>query len=152
MKTHVTKGAELTHEWHVIDAEGVVLGRLASEAANLLRGKHKTNFTTHLDNGDHIVIVNADKVVLSGRKMEQKVWRTHSGYPGGVKRHAYAKLMVEQPEEVIRKAVRGMLPRNGLGRTLLKRVRIYTGAEHPHEAQQPAPFNVTSSRAPRGVA
>ncbi len=152
MKTHVTKGAELTHAWHVIDAEGLVLGRLASEAANLLRGKRKTNFTTHLDNGDHVVIVNADKVVLSGRKLEQKTWRTHSGYPGSVKHRAYSKLMVDQPEEVVRKAVRGMLPRNTLGRNLLKRVRIYRGGEHPHVAQQPAPFQVSSSRTPRGVA
>jgi large subunit ribosomal protein L13 len=149
VKTHVTKGAELTHEWHLIDAEGIVLGRLASEAANLLRAKHKTNFTTHLDNGDHIVIVNADKVILSGRKMEQKVYRRHTGYPGGVRNRAYTQWFAEQPEEVVRKAVRGMLPRNGLGRHLLKRVRIYRGAEHPHAAQQPAPYKVTSSRPPR---
>jgi large subunit ribosomal protein L13 len=149
VKTHVTKGAELTHAWHLIDANGVVLGRLASETANLLRGKHKPNFTTHLDNGDHIVIVNAEKVVLSGRKMEQKVYRRHTGYPGGDRYRAYAQWFAEQPEEVVRKAVRGMLPRNGLGRTLLKRVRIYRGAEHPHVAQQPAPYQVTSSRPPR---
>jgi large subunit ribosomal protein L13 len=151
LKTHVTKGAELTHAWYLIDANGIVLGRLASEAAGLLRAKHKTNFTTYMDNGDHVVIVNADKVLLSGRKIEQKTWRTHSGYPGGVKHRAYSKLMTEQPEEVIRKAVRGMLPRNTLGRNLLKRVRIYKGAEHPHEAQQPAPYKVSSSRTPRGV-
>lgn len=151
MKVHVTKGAELTHDWRLVDADGIVLGRLASEVANLLRGKHKTNYTTHLDNGDHIVVVNADKVVLSGRKLEQKVYRRHTGYPGGVRERVYGKWMAEQPEEVVRKAVRGMLPKNSLGRALLRKVRIYRGAEHPHVAQQPKPYTVASSRTPRGA-
>ncbi len=151
MKVHVTKGAELTHDWHVVDADGVVLGRLASEVANLLRGKHKTNYTPYLDNADHIVVVNADKVVLSGRKLEQKVYRRHTGYPGGVRERGYAQWMAEQPEEVVRKAVRGMLPKNSLGRALLRKVRIYRGAAHPHTAQQPKPYTVASSRTPRGA-
>ncbi len=151
MKVHVTKGAELTHDWHLVDADGVVLGRLASEVANLLRGKHKTNYTPYLDNADHIVVVNADKVVLSGRKLEQKVYRRHTGYPGGVRERGYAQWMAEQPEEVVRKAVRGMLPKNSLGRALLRKVRIYRGAEHPHTAQQPKPYTVASSRTPRGA-
>lgn len=145
MKVHVTKGAELTHDWHLVDADGIVLGRLASEVANLLRGKHKTNYTPYLDNADHIVVVNADKVVLSGRKLEQKVYRRHTGYPGGVRERGYAQWMAEQPEEVVRKAVRGMLPKNSLGRALLRKVRIYRGAEHPHTAQQPKPLDVTKA-------
>jgi len=151
VRTHVTKGGELTHDWRLVDADGIVLGRLASEVANLLRGKHKPNFTTHLDNADHVVIVNAAKVVLSGRKIEQKVWRTHTGYPGGVRVRSYSSLMADRPEEVVRKAVRGMLPKNSLGRALLRKVRIYRGAEHPHVAQQPQPYTVASSRPPRGA-
>ena len=151
MRTHVTKGSELTHDWRLIDADGVVLGRLASEIAGLLRGKHKPNYTPHLDNSDHIVVVNAGKVVLSGRKTEQKVYRRHTGYPGGVKLRAYGSWLVEHPEEVVRKAVRGMLPKNALGRQLLRKVRIYRGAEPPHVAQQPKPYTVESSRPPQGA-
>jgi large subunit ribosomal protein L13 len=150
VRTHVTKGPECAHAWHVIDAEGLVLGRLACETATLLRGKHKPNFTTHLDNGDYVVIVNADKVVLSGRKIEYKERRLHSGFPGGVKVRTYNAWLVDQPEEVVRKAVRGMLPKNRLGRQLLTKVKIYRGAEHPHTAQKPTPYTVKSSRPPRG--
>lgn len=152
MKTHITKGGECTHAWHVIDANGVVLGRLACETASLLRGKHKPNYTTHLDNGDHVVIVNADKVVLSGRKIEYKERRRYSGYPGGMKIRPYSTWLVDRPEEVVRKAVKGMLPKNRLGRQLITKVKIYRGAEHPHTAQQPAPYTVKSSRPPRGRA
>jgi large subunit ribosomal protein L13 len=152
VRTHVTKGSECTHAWHLIDAEGVVLGRLACETASLLRGKHKVNFTHHLDTGDHVIIVNADKIVLSGRKLEYKERRRYSGYPGGMKARAYKTWIVEQPEEVVRKAVRGMLPKNRLGRSLLTKIRIYRGAEHPHVAQKPTPYTVESSRPPRGRA
>ncbi|MFN8178712.1 MAG: 50S ribosomal protein L13 [bacterium] len=152
MRTHVTKGAECIHAWHVIDANGVVLGRLACEAAVLLRGKHKPNFSTHLDNGDCVVIVNADKVVLSGRKIEYKERRRYSGFPGGMKVRPYNTWIVDHPEEVVRKAVRGMLPKNRLGRQLLTKIKIYRGAEHPHTAQQPVPHIVKSSRPPRGRA
>ena len=151
MKVHVTKGAELTHDWHLVDADGIVLGRLASEVANLLRGKHKTNYTPYLDNADHIVVVNAEKVVLSGRKLEQKVYRRHTGYPGGVRERLYGKWLAEHPEDLVRKAVRGMLPKNSLGRALLRHVRIYRGAEHPHTAQMPKPYTVASSRTPRAA-
>ncbi len=151
MKTHVTKGSEITRDWHVIDADGLVLGRLASEAAQLLRGKHKPNYSTHLDTGDHVVIVNAEKIVLSGNKLDQKYRYRHSGYPGGLKATVYRKWLEDQPEEVIRKAVKGMLPRNRLGRQMMTKVKIYAGAEHPHAAQGPKPYEVKSSRTPRAA-
>ena len=146
MKTHVTKGGEIQRDWHVIDADGVVLGRLASEAATLLRGKHKPNYAPNLDGGDHVVIVNADKVVLTGRKLDQKFRYRHTGYPGGLKSTPYRKWLADAPEEVVRKAVRGMLPRNRLGRQMLLKARIYAGADHPHAAQCPKPYQVRSSR------
>ncbi len=151
MKTHVTKASEIRRDWHLIDADGLVLGRMAAEAAILLRGKHKPDYSTHLDGGDHVIIVNADKVVLSGRKLDQKQRSRHSGYPGGMKTKSYRAWMSERPEEVIRKAVRGMLPKNRLGRQMLRKVRIYAGPEHPHSGQDPKPYEVTSSRPPRGV-
>ena len=146
MKTHITKASEIERGWHVIDADGAVLGRLASEAAQLLRGKHKPNYSPHLDTGDHVIIVNAEKIVLTGKKAEQKHRWKYSGYPGGMKLTPYSKWMAAQPEEVVRKAVKGMLPRNRLGRAMLKKVRIYAGAEHPHEAQVPAGYELKSGR------
>jgi large subunit ribosomal protein L13 len=146
LKTHVTKASEIERHWHVIDAEGVVLGRLASEAAQLLRGKHKPNYSPHLDTGDHVIIVNADKVVLTGQKADQKYRWSFSGFPGGMKLTPYRKFMADQPEEVVRKAVKGMLPRNRLGRQMLKKVRIYAGAEHPHVAQGPTEHVLKSGR------
>jgi large subunit ribosomal protein L13 len=137
LKTHVTKASEIERDWHVIDASGAVLGRLACETAQLLRGKHKPAYSPHLDCGDHVIIVNADKIVLTGRKLDQKVRWKHSGYPGGMKFTPYRKWMATHPEEVVRKAVRGMLPKNRLGRQMLRKVRIYSGAEHPHRAQNP---------------
>jgi len=142
MRTHVTKGSEIHRAWHVVDAEGQVLGRLAVEVARLLRGKHKPNYTPHLDNGDHVVIVNADKVVLTGKKLDQKLWYRYSGFPGGLRSKPYRELMTSRPIEVVRKAVRGMLPRNRLGRQMLRKVRIYEGPDHPHVGQAPAPFEM----------
>jgi large subunit ribosomal protein L13 len=130
----------------MVDADGVVLGRLASEVAHLLRGKHKPNYTTHLNNGDHVVVVNAQGVMLTGRKPEQKIHYHYSGYPGGMSATPYGKLLQSQPAEVIRRAVRGMLPKTRLGRRMLTRLKVYTGAEHPHVAQQPASYVVKSSR------
>lgn len=150
MKTYVIKGSEITRDWHVIDADGLILGRLACEAALLLRGKHKPGYSTHLDVGDNVVIVNASKIVLSGNKLDQKMRYRHSGYPGGLKATPYRKWLAAQPEEVIRKAVKGMLPRTRLGRQMLKKVKIYAGAEHPHAAQGPKSYEVKSSRPPRG--
>jgi len=135
LRTHVTKGSEITRGWHVLDADGQVLGRLAASAATLLRGKHKPNYSTHLDVGDHVVIVNAEKIVLTGKKPDQKMRYRYSGYPSGMKATAYRQFMQEQPTEVVRKAVRGMLPRTRLGRQMLRKVRIYAGPEHPHAAQ-----------------
>lgn len=151
MKTHVTRPAEITRAWHVVDAKGVVLGRLAAEVAVLLRGKHKPNYSTHLDVGDHVVIVNAEHVVLSGRKLEQKLMHRHSGYPGGMKSTPYGKWMAAQPAEVVRKAVRGMLPKTKLGRQMISKVRIYAGPEHPHTAQGPTSYEVKSSKTPRAA-
>lgn len=151
MKTHVTKGSEIRRTWHVVDAKGVVLGRLASEVAVLLRGKHKPDYTPHLDGGDHVVIVNADQVVLSGRKPDQKMRRRYSGYPGGMRSTSYRDWMAAQPTEVVRHAVQGMLPRNRLGRQMITKLKIYAGPEHPHVAQGPKPYEVKSSRPPRAA-
>ncbi|MDP6462026.1 MAG: 50S ribosomal protein L13, partial [Gemmatimonadota bacterium] len=133
-------------KWHIVDAEGLVLGRLATRVATLLRGKHKPNYSTHLDNGDHVVIVNASKVVLTGDKLDKKVQYTHSGYPGGLKARGYRDLMETRPEEVVRKAVRGMLPKTRLGRKMLTKVRIYAGPDHEHAAQDPKPFEIEDAR------
>jgi large subunit ribosomal protein L13 len=151
LKTHVTKGSEIERDWHVIDAAGLVLGRLAAEAALLLRGKHKPNYSPHLDTGDHVIIVNADKIVLSGNKLDQKFRYRYSGFPGGMKATVYRKWLADQPEEVVRKAVKGMLPRNRLGRQMLRKVKIYAGGEHPHASQGPKPYVVKSSRPPRAA-
>ena len=151
MKTHVTKGAEIQRDWRVIDADGVVLSRLACEAAALLCGKHKPNYTPNLDGGDHVIIVNAAKIVLTGKKLDQKMRYRHTGYPGGLKATPYRKWLAAAPEEVVRKAVKGMLPSTRLGRQMLNKVKIYAGAEHPHVAQSPHPYEVKSSR-PREAA
>ncbi|NNE44031.1 MAG: 50S ribosomal protein L13 [Gemmatimonadetes bacterium] len=151
MKTHITKASEIHRNWHVVDAQGLVLGRLASEVAILLRGKHKPNYSTHLDVGDNVVIVNAGDVILSGRKMDQKMMRRHSLYPGGMKATPYREWMEKQPTEAVRKAIRGMLPKTKLGRQMLTKVKIYADAEHPHVAQNPIPYEVKSSRPPRAA-
>jgi large subunit ribosomal protein L13 len=142
MRTHVTKGSEITRAWHVVDADGQVLGRLAAEVAKLLRGKHKPDYSPHLDTGDHVVIVNAEKIVLTGKKPDQKFRYRYSGYPSGMKAMPYREFMATQPTEVIRKAVRGMLPKNRLGRQMLRKVRIYAGPDHPHESQGPSDFEL----------
>jgi large subunit ribosomal protein L13 len=146
LRTHVTKASEISRRWHLIDAEGVVLGRLASEAACLLRGKNKPGYSTHLDVGDHVVIVNADKIVLTGRKLDQKKRITYSGYPGGLRVTPYREWLAKHPTEVVRKAIRGMLPKTKLGRKMLAKAKIYAGSEHPHVGQQPEPYSVKSSR------
>lgn len=136
-KTFMAKPAEVTRRWYVLDARGKALGRLASEAARLLRGKHKAIFTPHVDTGDHVIIVNAEQVVLTGRKLDQKEDIRYSGYPGGIKRKSYRELLQERPERAVEKAVRGMLPHNRLGRKMGKKLRVYRGSEHPHQAQVP---------------
>lgn len=142
MRTYSPKPGEIERQWHVIDASNVVLGRLASHAAMLLRGKHKPTFAPHVDTGDFVVIVNASKVALTGNKRHTKVAYRHSGYPGGLRRVGYDELLTKRPERAVELAVKGMLPRNRLGRKLLKKLKVYAGAEHPHAAQKPVPYEI----------
>lgn len=139
MPTYMAKKGEVPREWLLVDAQGKVLGRLASRIAMALRGKNKPTFTPHLDAGDFVVVVNADKVVLTGQKWDKKVYYRHTGYMGGLKSITARQLLKKRPEDLLRQAVRGMLPKNSLGRQLLKKLKIYAGPGHPHEAQQPRP-------------
>lgn len=137
MKTYMAKPAEVERKWYVVDATDVVLGRLASQVAMVLRGKNKPTFTPNVDTGDYVIIINADKVRLTGKKLEKKYYRYHTGYIGGLKEVQYKKLMAEKPEFVVYKAVKGMLPKNAIGRTMIKKLHVYAGNEHNHQAQQP---------------
>jgi large subunit ribosomal protein L13 len=139
-RTYTPKAGETQREWLVIDASDVVLGRLASHAAVLLRGKHKPTFANHIDTGDFVIIINAGKVALTGQKLEQKKAYRHSGYPGGLKSVTYSELLEKNPVRAVEKAVRGMLPKNTLGRNQLSKLKVYAGAEHPHAAQQPKTY------------
>ncbi|GLY27725.1 50S ribosomal protein L13 [Kineosporia sp. NBRC 101731] len=143
MRTFTPKPGDIERRWHVIDASDVVLGRLASQAAVLLRGKHKATFAPHIDTGDFVIIVNADKVALTGKKREQKLAYRHSGYPGGLRSVSYTELLEKNPQRAVEKAIRGMLPKNSLGREVLGKLKVYVGPEHPHAAQQPVPFEIT---------
>lgn len=145
MRTHTPKQAEILdgRVWHVIDATDVVLGRLASHTAALLRGKHKANFAPHVDTGDFVIIINAEKVALTGAKLAQKRAYRHSGFPGGLRSENYAEMLEKHPTRAVEKAVRGMLPKNRLGRQQITKLKVYAGAEHPHAAQQPQPFEIT---------
>jgi large subunit ribosomal protein L13 len=142
MKTFSAKPDSVTHEWFVVDAEGKTLGRLASEIAHRLRGKHKPEYTPHVDTGDYIVVVNAEKVAVTGNKAKAKVYSHHTGYPGGLKSITFEKLIDKAPERVIQNAVKGMLPKNPLGRAMFKKLKVYAGAEHPHAAQQPTTLDI----------
>ncbi len=137
MKSFIAKPNEVERKWYVIDAEGKTLGRLSTEVATLLRGKHKPTYTPHVDTGDHVIIVNCAKVVLTGKKLDQKMHRHHSGYMGGMKETPYRKFMAERPEEAVYLAVKGMLPHNILGRQMIKKLRTYAGPEHENQAQKP---------------
>lgn len=148
MPTHSTKANEITRDWWLVDADGVVLGRLASEVAKLLRGKHKAYFAPHLDVGDHVVVVNASRVLLTGKKLTDKVVYRHSGYPGGLRETPYSRIMTTSPELVIEKAIKGMLPSNRLGRAMLKKLKVYAGPEHPHGAQDPKSLDLKGVAAP----
>lgn len=143
MRTYTPKPGDVQSNWYVIDATDVVLGRLATHAATLLRGKHKPTFAPHVDGGDFVIVINADKVALTGNKREQKVAFSHSGYPGGLRAVAYSDLLEKHPERVIEKAIRGMLPKTTLGRNQLGKLKVYRGPEHPHAAQQPQSFEIT---------
>ncbi|MBR3866159.1 MAG: 50S ribosomal protein L13 [Clostridia bacterium] len=137
MKSYVAKPGSIESKWYVVDANGQTLGRMASQVAAILRGKNKPIYTPNVDCGDHVIIINADKVVLTGKKLEQKFYRRHSGYVSGLKEVPYSRLMVTKPELVVFEAVRGMLPHNSLGRAMIKKLRVYKGAEHNHAAQKP---------------
>ena len=140
MRTFSPTQKDITRAWHVVDADGLVLGRLATEVARVLRGKHKPIFAPHLDTGDHVIVVNADKVVLTANKAEKKIAYRHSGYPGGLTETRYTDLMKRKPEQVVRKAIKGMLPKNRLGAQQLTKLKVYAGPDHPHQAQQPKPM------------
>ena len=139
--TYMAKPSEVDSKWYILDAEGKSLGRVASEAARLLRGKHKPTFTPHIDTGDHVIVINAEKAILTGKKLDQKFAYRHSGYPGGLKSISYRKLMETKPELAMDYAIKGMIPHNRLGRQLMKKVRIYKGGEHNHAAQKPEVWN-----------
>ena len=147
MRTYSPKASEVERSWYVVDAEGLTLGRMATEIARALRGKHKATFTPHLDTGDHVIIVNADKVVLSGNKAERKMVHHHTGYPGGIRSTTFAAEMETKPTEAVRRTVRGMLPKNRLGRQMLKKLKVYAGPDHPHTAQKPQPLDLAQARA-----
>lgn len=142
MKTFSAKAHEIDRKWHVIDAEGKILGQVAVAAARLLRGKHKPIFTSHVDSGDFVVIINADKVVFSGKKEQQKEYVSHSGYVGGKKVLSVANIRASKPERLVEMAVKGMIPHNRLGRQIIKKLKVYNGSEHPHEAQNPVAFKL----------
>ncbi len=147
MTTYSPKASEITRAWHVIDADGMVLGRLCTEAARVLRGKHKPTFAPHIDTGDHVIVVNASKVVLTKGKAANKEVFRHSGYPGGLKRESYAALLERNPAEAVRRSIRGMLPHGPLGRQQIKKLKVYAGPEHPHAAQQPVNLELAAAKA-----
>ncbi len=147
MRTFSPKPSDIQRAWHVVDADGAVLGRLATDVATVLRGKHKPIFAPNIDTGDFVIVVNAAKVVLTADKAADKLAYRHSGFPGGLRSHTYAELLATRPEEVIRRAVRGMLPKGPLGRRQLKKLKIYAGPAHPHAAQQPRPMETSGTRA-----
>ena len=146
MPTYTPKASEIERTWHIVDAEGLVLGRLATEVASILRGKHKPTFAPHIDTGDHVVIINCEKIVLTAGKAEKKKVFRHSGYPGGIKEQTFADLLEKKPEDAVRNTVRGMLPKNRLGRAQLKKLKVYAGPNHPHAAQQPQPLELADAR------
>ena len=142
VRTYTPKPGEVTRTWHIIDATDVVLGRLASQTAILLRGKHKPTFAPHMDMGDFVIVVNAEKIALTGQKLEKKLAYRHSGYPGGLSSETYIEMLEKHPTRAVEKAVRGMLPKNSLGRAQIKKLKVYAGAEHPHAAQQPKTYTL----------
>ena len=148
MRTYSPKASEITRKWYVVDAEDLVLGRLSTEVARILRGKHKPTFAPHMDMGDHVIVINAEKVVLTSNKADQKLVYRHSGYPGGLKSRTFAEAQALRPEEGVRRAVRGMLPKNRLGRQMLTKLKVYAGPNHPHSAQMPEALELADARRP----
>ena len=146
MPTYSPKASEIEKAWHIVDAEGLVLGRLATEVARILRGKHKPTYAPHIDTGDHVVIINCDKVILTSDKAEKKKVFRHSGYPGGIREQTFADLMERKPAEAVRRSIRGMLPHTRLGAAQLKKLKVYAGPNHPHAAQQPQVLELAHAR------
>ena len=142
MKTYQAKKEELEYKWYLVNAEGKVLGRMATELVKILKGKNKPTYTPHLDTGDFVIVVNAGKVTLTGKKMKDKIYYHHTGHPGGIKEITAGKLLMKKPTEMIRMAVKGMLPKNSLGRQMLRKLKVYAGPKHPHEAQNPMPIEI----------
>ena len=147
MRTYTPKASEIQREWHVVDADGMVLGRLSTEVARILRGKHKPTYTPHLDTGDHVIVINADKVVLTSDKGSKEMVHRHSGYPGGLRSQSYGTLLANKPEEAVRRSIRGMLPKNRLGRQQLRKLKVYAGPVHPHSAQSPQTLELAHAKA-----
>lgn len=147
MRTFSPTPKDINRVWHIVDAEGLVLGRLSTEVARILRGKHKPIFAPHLDTGDHVIVINANKVVLTANKAEKKLAYRHSGYPGGLRATSYTDLLATKPEEAVRKAIKGMIPHNRLGRQMLTKLKVYAGPTHPHAAQEPKVLDLSAARA-----
>ena len=148
-KTHSTKTAEVEKKWLVIDAKDLVVGRLASIVAMRLRGKHKPSFTPHMDDGDHVIVVNAEKIVLTGLKSQQKVYRRYTGFPGGLREESFVRLLARRPEKIVEDAIKGMLPKSKMGRQMATKLKVYKGPHHPHLAQQPQALEFHASNAPK---
>ncbi len=146
MPTYTPKASEIERAWLIVDAEGLVLGRLATEVALRLRGKHKPTYAPHIDTGDHVIVINADKIVLTSDKAEKKKMFRHSGFPGGIKEQTYATFLERKPADAVRSSIRGMLPHNRLGRAQLRKLKVYAGPNHPHAAQQPQPLELAGAR------
>ncbi len=147
MRTLSSKKSEIVQKWYVVDADGQILGRLASQVASVLRGKHRPSFTPHVDMGDHVVVINCEKVILTGQKLRQKMYHRHSGYPGGLHSVDAGKMMREKPERVVTWAIEGMLPKNKLGKAMARKLRVYVGTAHPHIAQNPEPMKLEARTA-----
>ena len=147
MATYTPKKSEIERTWHLVDAEGLVLGRMATEIAKILRGKHKATFAPHIDTGDHVIVINADKVVLTSGKAERKIVYRHTGFPGGIRSDSYQDLLAKKPAEIVRQSIRGMLPKNRLGRQQLSKLQVYAGPSHPHQAQKPIKLEIDHARA-----
>jgi len=145
--TYTPKASEIERAWYVVDADGMTLGRMSTEVARILRGKHKPTFAPHIDTGDHVIVINADKVVLSSGKAEKKIVYRHSGYPGGIRSRTYAQLLGQRPQEAVRRTIRGMLPKNRLGRAQISKLKVYAGPDHPHAAQKPQPLEIDHAKA-----
>ena len=146
MNTYTPKKSEIERTWHLVDAEGLVLGRMATEIATILRGKHKATYAPHIDTGDHVIVINADKVVLTSGKAQRKMVYRHTGFPGGIRSDTYGELLSKKPAEIVRQSIRGMVPKNRLGRQQMSKLQVYAGPTHPHQAQKPVPLEIEHAR------